>query len=148
MDALSGAANPGRHSKRSRTPDAGLACHRASPRPVTEPFSTGSGFTPLTPGDLQNAGWVSLYSDPYARLATLLWVLRPEDVSQLVLLADERAEVRLAGFLAGDWTGRAKPHRGRRVVHRASKTSYESLRIGEAIDAPIIENSQVSASFL
>jgi hypothetical protein len=44
---------------------------------------------------------VSLYSDPYARLATLLWVLRPEDVSQLVLLADERAEVRLAGFLAG-----------------------------------------------
>jgi hypothetical protein len=43
---------------------------------------------------------VSVYSDPYARLATILWLLKPEDVAQLVLLGDELAEVRLAEFAA------------------------------------------------
>ena len=40
-------------------------------------------------------------ADPYARLATLLWMLKPEDVTQLVLLADELAEARLVDFLTG-----------------------------------------------
>jgi hypothetical protein len=43
--------------------------------------------------------------DPYAQLATLLWLLKPEDVTQLVLLADELADDRLADFLAGGGAG-------------------------------------------
>ncbi len=40
-------------------------------------------------------------SDPYARLASLLWLLKPDDVARLVGLAEKLADARLAGFLAG-----------------------------------------------
>lgn len=35
------------------------------------------------------------YEDPYDRLATLLWLLKPEDVAKLVAVADLLAEMRL-----------------------------------------------------
>ena len=38
--------------------------------------------------------------DPYARLATLLWILKPADVARLVEVADGLAEKRLVAFLA------------------------------------------------
>lgn len=42
---------------------------------------------------------MNAYQDPYARLATVLWLLKPADVARLVRLADALAETRLAGFL-------------------------------------------------
>ena len=38
--------------------------------------------------------------DPYARLASLLWILKPADVARLVEVADGLAEQRLVAFLA------------------------------------------------
>jgi hypothetical protein len=38
-------------------------------------------------------------TDPYARLASLLWILKPSDVARLVQVADELAEERLVVFL-------------------------------------------------
>jgi hypothetical protein len=35
------------------------------------------------------------YEDPYDRLATLLWLLKPVDVAQLVTVADLLADRRL-----------------------------------------------------
>ncbi len=43
--------------------------------------------------------------DPYARLANLLWILRPEDVARLVVLAEDLSDARLADFLAGEGAG-------------------------------------------
>lgn len=40
-------------------------------------------------------------ADPYARLATLLWLLKPEDVCQLAGLAEKLADARLASFVGG-----------------------------------------------
>ena len=40
--------------------------------------------------------------DPYARPATLLWILEPADVLRLAETADELAEQRLAAFLGSD----------------------------------------------
>lgn len=37
--------------------------------------------------------------DPYARLASLLWILKPADVVRLVEVADGLAEERLVAFL-------------------------------------------------
>ena len=38
------------------------------------------------------------YCDPYDRLATLLWLLKPADVARLVAVADLLAERRLAAL--------------------------------------------------
>jgi len=38
------------------------------------------------------------YDDPYDRLATLMWLLRPVDVARLVTIADLLAERRLRAF--------------------------------------------------
>ena len=43
---------------------------------------------------------MNVCSDPYARLATLLWLLKPEDVSRLVGLAEMLADARLADFIS------------------------------------------------
>ena len=40
------------------------------------------------------------YGDPYDRLATLLWLLKPADVARLVAVADRLAELRLADLQA------------------------------------------------
>lgn len=50
-------------------------------------------------------------TDPYARLATLLWILKPTDVARLVEAADELAEQRLAAFLgsAGSESSQSPP---------------------------------------
>ena len=40
------------------------------------------------------------FADPYCRLATLLWILKPTDVARLVEVADGLAEQRLVAFLA------------------------------------------------
>ena len=39
------------------------------------------------------------FTDPYARLASLLWILKPEDVIRLAEVADALAEERIAMFL-------------------------------------------------
>ena len=36
------------------------------------------------------------YGDPYDRLATLMWLLRPVDVARLVEVADRLADDRIA----------------------------------------------------
>ena len=41
-------------------------------------------------------------TDPYARLASLLWILKPADVARLVEVADRLAEERLIVFLGAD----------------------------------------------
>ena len=43
--------------------------------------------------------------DPYARLASLLWILKPADVARLVEVADGLAEKRLAEFLGSTGAG-------------------------------------------
>ena len=50
-------------------------------------------------------------TDPYARLATLLWILKPADVARLVDVADGLAEQRLVAFLgsAGSQSGQSPP---------------------------------------
>ena len=40
------------------------------------------------------------YCDPYDRLATLLWLLKPADVARLVAVADVLVELRLADLQA------------------------------------------------
>ena len=40
------------------------------------------------------------YGDPYDRLATLLWLLKPADVARLVAIADLLAERRLTDVQA------------------------------------------------
>lgn len=42
--------------------------------------------------------------DPYARLATLLWILKPADVARLVEVADALVEERLVAFLGSAGT--------------------------------------------
>lgn len=42
-------------------------------------------------------------NDPYERLATLMWLLRPVDVERLVEVADRLADARIAA-LSGDAT--------------------------------------------
>ena len=42
---------------------------------------------------------MSASPDPYAQLATLLWILQPADVARLVEVADELADERLIAFL-------------------------------------------------
>ena len=37
--------------------------------------------------------------DPYARLASLLWILKPADVARLAEVADRLVEERLVAFL-------------------------------------------------
>lgn len=55
--------------------------------------------------------WMDASVDPYARLATLLWILKPADVARLVEVADGLAEQRLVAFLgsAGSGPGQATP---------------------------------------
>jgi hypothetical protein len=38
------------------------------------------------------------YTDPYERLATLMWLLKPADVARLVAVADLLAETRIAAL--------------------------------------------------
>ena len=46
-----------------------------------------------------HTSWMDASVDPYARLATLLWILKPADVARLVVVADGLAEERLVAFL-------------------------------------------------
>ena len=39
------------------------------------------------------------YGDPYDRLATLMWLLRPADVAELAALADRLADRRISALL-------------------------------------------------
>lgn len=50
--------------------------------------------------------------DPYDRLATLLWLLKPDDVYRLVGLAEKLADARLADFLAGGEAGPCQAAQG------------------------------------
>ncbi len=52
-----------------------------------------------------HADSMSAYTDPYARLATLLWLLKPDDVARLVGLAEKVADARLADFLVEGGAG-------------------------------------------
>ena len=48
-------------------------------------------------------------TDPYARLASLLWLLKPTDVARLADVANELVDDRLVKFLDEERSGQSPP---------------------------------------
>ena len=61
-------------------------------------LSTAPGLPGPVPGGGCDIRRMDHDDDPYDRLATLLWLLKPADVARLVVVADLLVEMRLAAL--------------------------------------------------